>query len=193
MKRMLVAIGLITAAPIGMPSVSIAAQSSGTACREPEPERSYADHQLVYRLAVDLTDCDWWDGSPIQLEADLERLTGLEGHGAWSGTICGVGSDLRSRNNERRTKQATTPRSGVCEIQVAMEHPAIETAYYRGEVTFPGTAGQRTLSFTALCGQPAGCLDLPADPMPTLAPIGNLVAGSLTGGCGDRSQSRWAH
>jgi hypothetical protein len=177
MKRLLVALGLIAAATIGMPSVSGAAESSGAGCREPEPERTYEDHQLVYRLAVDLTDCEWWDGSPIQLEADLERLTGLEGHGAWSGTVCGVGSDIRSRSYERRTKRAA-PRVGVCEIQVTMEHPPFETAYYRGEVTFPGTGGQRTASFTALCGQPAGCLDLPADPMPTLAPIGDLVAGN---------------
>ena len=106
MKRLLLSMSLVAAATIGMSSVSLAAESSGTGCTEPKPERTYADHQLVYRLAVDLTHCDWWDGSPIQLEADLERLDGLGGYGAWSGTICGVGSDIRSRSYERRTKQA---------------------------------------------------------------------------------------
>lgn len=60
---------------------------------------------------------------------------------------------------------------------MTMEHPPLETAYYRGEVTFPGKGGRRTLSFTAVCGQAAGCLDLPVDPMPTPAPIGDLVVG----------------
>jgi hypothetical protein len=42
---------------------------------------------------------------------------------------------------------------------------------------FPWDGGRRTLSFTALCGQPAGFLELPVDPMPTLAPIGDMIIG----------------
>jgi hypothetical protein len=60
---------------------------------------------------------------------------------------------------------------------VDIEHPPIEAAYYRGEVSFPWDGGRRSLSFTALCGPPTGCLDLPVDPMPTLAPIGDVVVG----------------
>jgi hypothetical protein len=48
---------------------------------------------------------------------------------------------------------------------------------YRGEVSFPWDGGRRTLSFTALCGQPAGCVDVPVDPMPTLAHIGGMAVG----------------
>jgi hypothetical protein len=60
---------------------------------------------------------------------------------------------------------------------VAIEHPPAEAAYYRGEVTFPWEGRQRTMSFTALCGQPAGCLDLPADVMPTLSSVGDKIIG----------------
>ena len=176
MKRTLVAVSLIAAATVGMSGAGVAAES-GAGCSEPEPKRTYAHDRIVYGLAVDLTDCDWWDGSPIQLEADLERLDGLEGYGAWSGTVCGVPAALLSRNDEPATKQAALPRSGVCEIQVSIKHPPFETAYYRGEVTFPARGGRRSLSFTALCGQPASCVELPVDPMPTLAPVGDLIVG----------------
>jgi hypothetical protein len=60
---------------------------------------------------------------------------------------------------------------------VAIDHPAVEVAYYRGEVSFPWDGGRRTLSFTALCGQPAGCVDVPVGPKPTLAPIGDMAVG----------------
>jgi hypothetical protein len=153
-------------------------QTASGECNQPVPERTYTDDELVYRLAVDLTHCDWWDGSPIQLDADLERLDGTEGHGAGSGTVCGVDFTIRPDNGEESSTETTArPKSGICEVQVAIEHPPVEAAYYRGEVSFPWDGGRRTVSFTALCGQPAGCLDLPVDPMPTLAPIGETIVG----------------
>ncbi len=178
MKRVLVALILISAATVGMSSASIAGESTATGCTEPRPERTYAADHLVYRLAVDLTNCEWWDGSPIQLEAELERLDGTAGHGAWSGTVCGIdNSAMRTTTDASGTnEQPAKPLPGGCEIQVTMEHPSFETAYYRGEITFPGADGRRSLSFTAVCGQPAGCVDLPVDPIPMFAPIGDLVA-----------------
>lgn len=178
MKRMLVAIALIAAATVVLPGAGVAAQTGGPGCNEPVPERSYTDDQLVYRLAVNLSHCDWWDGSPIQLDADLERLDGTGGHGAGSGTVCGVDLTIRPDNGEESAMpRAARSKSGICEVQVAIEHPPVEAAYYRGEVSFPWEGARRTLSFTALCGQPAGCLDLPVDPMPMLAPIGDVIVG----------------
>lgn len=176
MQRALVALALTAAATVGLPAGSFAAQSPAGGCNDPVPERIYSDDQLVYRVAVDLTDCGWWDGSPIKLEADLERLDGTGGHGAWSGTVCSLLS-IRPDNDEPATGEAARPKSGVCEVKVAIGHPRVETAYYRGEVSFPAEGGQRSLSFTALCGPLAGCLDLPVDVMTTLSPIGDLIVG----------------
>ena len=78
----------------------LSSKGAGGGCNERVPERTYTDNQLVYRLAVDLTQCDWWDGSLTQLEADLERLEGSGGHGAWSGTLCGAVSAIRPDNGE---------------------------------------------------------------------------------------------
>lgn len=169
---------LVVAVPLLFPPPTLAAPTTGDDCNEPVPERTYTDDQLVYRLAVDLTRCDWWDGSPIQLEADLERLDGSGGHGAWSGTLCGAVSAIGPDNGEESTTEVTaSPRSGICEVQVDIEHPPVEAAYYRGEVSFPWDGGRRSLSFAALCGQATGCLDLPVDAMPTLAPIGEMIVG----------------
>lgn len=180
MKRKLAALALTAIAIVGLPGSVLAAQTAGGGCNEPLPERTYTGEALVYRLVVDLTLCDWWDGSAIQLEVDLERLDGTGGHGAGSATICGVGPTLRpDHGEERATEKPAKPKSGVCEVQVAIEHPPVEVAYYRGEVSFPWDGGRRTLSFIAVCGQPAGCLDLPVDPMPTLAPIGDVIVGDI--------------
>jgi hypothetical protein len=152
-------------------------QAVGSGCSQPVPQRSYTDDQLVYSLAVDLTNCAWWDRSPIQLEADLDRTDGTEGHGAGSGTLCGVAFAIRPDNGEQPPTETATPKSGICEVQVALEHPPVEAAYYRGEVSFPWDGGRRTLSFTAVCGPPPGCLDLPVDAMPALAPVGDMIDG----------------
>jgi hypothetical protein len=141
-----------------------------TGCTQPVPERRYTDDTLIYLLSVDLTGCDWWDGSPIQLEAGLERVDGTEGDGAWSGALCGaVFAVPPDTGDGSSTPPTARSKSGTCDVQVTIEHPAVEAAYYRGEVSFPWDGGRRTLTFTALCGQAAGCVDLPVDPMPTLA------------------------
>ena len=153
-------------------------QAVSSGCAQPVPQRSYTSGELVYRVAVDLTNCEWWDRSPIQLEAGLERIDGTEGHGAWSGTLCGVAFAFPPDNGEESpTETAATPKSGICEVQVALEHPPVEAAYYRGEVSFPWEGGRRTLSFTAVCGPPAGCSDVPVDVMPALAPAGEMIDG----------------
>ncbi|MEW6475443.1 MAG: hypothetical protein AB1679_24575 [Actinomycetota bacterium] len=177
MKRRLVTLALITTAAAGIPSPGFTSETTGGGCTEPVPERIYSADRLAYRLSVDLSHCDWWDGSPIQLDAGLERLDGTGGHGAWSGTVCGIGLAMGTDSSEPEAETTVRSKSGVCEIQVAMEHPPVEAAYYRGEVSFPWQGARRTLAFTALCGQPGGCADLPVDPMPSLAPIGELIVG----------------
>ena len=76
-------------------------------CVEPVPVRSYTHDQLTYRLALDLTDCDWWDRKPIELDAGLERISpGGDGGGAGSFTLCGVRSLGQDENRDGGSGEA---------------------------------------------------------------------------------------
>jgi hypothetical protein len=117
-----------------------------TECTQPVPERRYTDDTLIYLLSVDLTDCDWWDGSPIQLDVTLARLDAEGEEVANVVTLCGVGA---------APEEADLYRTTSCESTVDLEHPGVEVARYRGEVTFPWQDGERTVGFTVLCAAPA--------------------------------------
>ena len=177
-------------------------------CALPAAERSYTRDQLVYRLALDLTDCDWWDGSPVQLDATVERVDPTGGHGTGSFVMCaaltapgGATSDTeRATSDENATVDAddgadvndatpkpapnaeehpptTALRSGLCAVEVSVDHPSPEAAHYTGEITFPWQGERRTVSFNAFCGGAAGCVDLPVNPMASLAPLGEAIVG----------------
>jgi hypothetical protein len=174
-------------------------------CALPRAERSYTRDMLSYRLAVDLTDCDWWDATPVRLEAGIERVDPTQGKGASSFVLCGVGRVLSEdtppsdsegaafssasgssepdekaageAKNLPKAQEPTPIRSGACAVEVSIEHPSPEVAHYTGEITFPWQGARRTVSFNALCGgNAASCVDLPVDPTTTLAPLGDAIA-----------------
>jgi hypothetical protein len=148
-------------------------------CALPTAERSYTRDQLVYRLAVDVTDCDWWDGSPVQLDGSIERVDPTGDHNTGSNILCGTAVALpdpgdtetdehmpadsaTAEPNPKARTSSTGMRSGACAVEVSIDHPSPELAHYRGEITFPWEGDRRTVSFTALCGGNAGgCIDLP--------------------------------
>jgi hypothetical protein len=171
----------------------VAAQDTGTGCVEPVAERRYTQDQLSYRLAVDLTDCDWWDRSHIQLDAALQRISADgDGGGVGSLALCGVMAITPERedmSDEGRpgvagaagSSRATTGgsddagmRAGACAIEVTIDHPPLDTAHYKGAITFPWQGGPRTVSFNAICQADTGCIDLPLDPTTALAPAAEL-------------------
>ena len=65
-------------------------------------------------------------------------------------------------------------RPGFCAVEVSLDHPTLDTAHYKGQVTFPWQGGRRTVSFNAVCQAATGCVDLPADPTTALAPAAEL-------------------
>lgn len=139
-----------SAAPVGQ------AVAQGSECREPTAVRDYDGQSLTYKLAVDLSGCEWWDHSPIQLAAGLNRFDGAGEHGAMSFALCG-GRIVTTDDGETRREGNPT-----CEVDVTIEHPALDLAHYRGEVTYPWRGGDRTVTFDAVCaavGSLAGCRD----------------------------------
>jgi hypothetical protein len=211
MKRTLVFSLLpLVAAPlaVGLSAAGVAAADAPGACIEPVAERSYTHDQLTYRLAVDLTDCAWWDRKPIQLDAALARISaGGDGADAGSFTWCGVGpvssdgengpeeggSGIEAAAGAGGTAAGTAPddsdgnwmRPGVCAVEVSLDHPTLDPAHYKGEITFPWQDGRRTVSFNAVCQAATGCVDLPLDPTTALAPASELydaIAGDSNAG-----------
>ena len=192
MKRTLIAALVpLLAAPVVIASgvtTAGAADSTG-ACALPTAERSYTHDQLVYRLALDLTGCGWWDGSPVRLDANLDRFDATESHGAGSFVMCSSldavpgqeGPDAAPSGAAAATGSDNGPnpappalRSGACAVEISVDHPATEAARYKGDITFPWEDGTRTVSFNALCGPAAGCVDLPVDPTAVFAPAADL-------------------
>jgi hypothetical protein len=100
---------------------------------------------MLYRVEIDLSGCDWWDGSPIQLDVSLSRLDAEGEESANVVTLCGVGPKVAGK---RARDHAT------CETTVALEHPGIELARYRGEATYPWRDGPRTMGFEIVCASP---------------------------------------
>ena len=147
---------------------------AGQAWARPVPQRSYDAGALTYGVAVDLTNCGWWDGSPIELHASLERVDPAGAEGASSLSLC------RAVLSETSAGTADAPalsRSGQCDVAVSIEHPPVEATHYHGEVSFPWDGGQRTVSFNAVCSPTTGCVDVPFNAAETLAPIGEVVGG----------------
>jgi hypothetical protein len=145
---------------------------AGRPCAQPVPQRSYDAHALTYGLAVDLTNCAWWDGSPIELQASLERVDPAGGEAADSLALCKA--PITDTSDDTADP---TPKSGACDVAVSVEHPAVEATHYHGEITFPWNGGKRTVTFNALCSPAGGCVDLPVNAAATLAPVGDLVGG----------------
>jgi len=155
---------VLFAASLAVSALVVPAASAATdhvvaaaACAEPTPQRDYDAQALTYQLAMDVSRCDWWDGSPIQLVAELSRLDGTGEQGATSIVLCG-GLTL----GERRASDAPAAGRGSSEVMVGLDHPP-EAARYRGEIRYPWRGVTHTVSFEALCvsaGLAAACNNL---------------------------------
>jgi hypothetical protein len=147
MKKL--ALALLTAALLGLPaSPSLAAQQP-VDCQEPIPVGNYDGSHMSYELAVDYSTCGWWKDSAIRLDATLARLDAEGETVADVVTLCGVGPGL-----DYGEPRADAHEDASCEVDVELEHPPVEVARYRGEVTFPWRDGPRTVGFTVYCASP---------------------------------------
>jgi hypothetical protein len=151
---------------LGVPVASAATDHlvAGATCAEPTPARDYDAQALTYRLAMDVSGCDWWDGSPIQLVADVGRLDGTREEGATSFVLCG-GLALGERSEADAPTAAGAPAVGraTCEVAVGLDHPPVEAARYHGKISYPWEGATRTVTFEAVCvsaGPLADCHDL---------------------------------
>ena len=146
MKKLALALLAMTLlAPASPAFAAEEGESSARACTEPEAVWDYTAEEMTYQVAIDLSGCAWWDGSPIRLDVTLARLDAEGETVADSVTLCGVGPRV---DGERRYRTTT------CEGGVSLDHPGVEVARYRGEITYPWRDGEQTTGFTLFCTAP---------------------------------------
>lgn len=188
MKRIfassLLAVTTTTLTFAAVPDAVGAAEPAG-GCAEPVPVRSYNQDHLSYRLELDLTDCAWWDRRAIRLDAALQRVSAAgDGGGAGTLALCGVvtytpeSGDMSDDGDvpfeAAQADDIPQMRPGWCWVEVSIDHPPLDTAHYKGTITFPWQGGPRAVSFNAICQASTGCVDLPVDPTTVLAPAADL-------------------
>jgi hypothetical protein len=146
MKRLGLALLALTLLVPASPALATREVVEGSSCNGLYHGWEYGPDDMSYFVEIDLSGCDWWDGSPIRLDVTLARL-GAEGEEvADVVTHCGVG-ELPDDTHQYRTTS--------CETRLDLEHPGVELARYRGEVTYPWRDGDRTTGFTVFCTSPA--------------------------------------
>lgn len=130
----------------------VRADAGTPACRQPQATRSYSESSLTYRIKVDFTGCQWWDGSPREVVAVLSRYDGVRPKVTVSVVPCsaddGLGAD-----------------TGSCEAAVTLSHPQVEAARYAGDISYPWVDGDRVASFEAICESSvrvSHCQDVPS-------------------------------
>jgi hypothetical protein len=150
MKKLVLALLTITLLAPTSPALASEneGESSAQACTDPYNVWGYSTEEMSYEVEIDRSGCEWWDGSPIRLDVTLARLDAEGETIADVVTLCGVGPRLDY--GEPRAREHAT-----CETAVSLEHPGVELARYRGEVTYPGPDGDQTTGFTAFCTSPA--------------------------------------
>ena len=149
-----VAIGCAALATVMLiPGPASAAKDASRSCAQPEAERTYTPQSMRYRMSIDLSGCSWWEGTPIQMSAAIERITTGGSDGVGSGTGCGV-SSRRGRANP------------TCAVDVTLAHQRFEAVRYQGSITYPGPDGDTTVGFSAVCISTmvlARCVDMGDD------------------------------
>ena len=121
----------------------------------------------------------WPAGSPSAASALDRHLS--EPEAAESAEAFRTPESTDGAGSEMRTARTW---SGLCDVFADLDHPGVEAALYRGEITYPWAGTRRSVRFAAVCGPAAGCVDLPADPSPALS-AGSDLYEQLVAGDGD--------
>jgi hypothetical protein len=148
MKKL--ALALLTIALLGLPA-SPAMAAGQHDCQVPVPTGNYDSSHMSYALAVDYSECSWWKGRAIRLDAELARLDAEGETVADAVTLCGVGPGLDYA--ESPEPRPDSRGNATCEVGIELEH--------HGEITFPWRGATRTVEFTMLCASPGSlCRDV---------------------------------
>jgi hypothetical protein len=164
MRRALVVASVTALAALSIPSPASADSGrsgrAGSSCAAPVPTFSYGKGVLAYGVEVDYSGCAWWDGQMIELSAMVERLD-LDGEGVAVSVLCGA-REVAYPDVAAPVKMSV---ARSCGVVAELDHPPVEVARYRGEVSWPWKGSTVTATFETVCvATPFGghCEELPA-------------------------------
>ena len=115
-------------------------------CQVPDVDLVYDAHDLMVLVSLPVDGCRSRQDRVFPLSASITRMDNSGGRDVadWS-VDCGP---FRSDDNAEGADAAP---ASSCDLNVAYEHPEVESAQYDVEVTYPGATADRTMSNVVFC------------------------------------------
>ena len=131
------------------------ADKAGSVCRPPEVTHSYGTNEMAVHVTLPAAGCASRENSMFMVSAQITR-TDVFGpqESVWRAVRCGPFRPAADHGADE------TMTEYFCDLDVALEHPSVETNDYQIEVTYPGAAAERTLTLSLACtsdGESAVC------------------------------------
>jgi hypothetical protein len=139
-----VSIALAVALISSLVVLDVGPAEAGSSCEQPQPVFRYTAEEAMVSLTVDFAGCQWWKGSGIEVDGELQR--GFLGEGVAVSRYCGVAE--WAGEGLRPPKQ---PRVNRCTLRLRLSHLPLEAQTYEGSFTYPWRRGTKTADFAYLC------------------------------------------
>lgn len=122
------------------------AEPTESVCRPPEIDHSYATDQLTVHVKLPASGCASREHSMFYVSAAITRSDVFGPQASvWRSVRCGPFRSAADRE----------PGEGAweyfCELDIALDHPEVETNDYVIEVNFPGATEDQTLTRNLAC------------------------------------------
>jgi hypothetical protein len=110
-------------------------------CPAPETTYDYDTEQFAVAVTLAATGCPQREQRQFPLWVSVTRYDDTSAEGATRAVLCGP---------FRPSSDADGPRYS-CDVDVALDHPRVEAAYYTVEVTYPDDDGDQVSAFDTFC------------------------------------------
>jgi hypothetical protein len=117
-------------------------------CPAPQVTTGYDTTRFAVEATLLVSGCPAREHRWFPLTVFVSREDGSSGEGHGRMTMCGPFRSAAQRD------AGDGPASYACDVDLAFDHPPVETARYDVEVTYPGAGGDKTLSRAFICVSP---------------------------------------
>ena len=138
---------LATAVPLAFAPTALAENSVGkAACPAPEITHRYDTQRLAVYVKLRATDCPAREERQFMLSAQITRFNGDGPTGRVERAVmCGPFPTRAELGRDDAESYF------FCDLDVALEHPKVETIHYAIEVAYPGEHSASTTTLTLGC------------------------------------------
>jgi hypothetical protein len=149
MRRLAVLLAAVLAALAVVPSVALADPPAGDQaadpCPAPEVTHSYDAARFTVHATLLASGCPAREHREFNFSAFITRRDGSTAEGHGRNVSCGP---FRSASD---MGPGEPPHTYSCAVEVAMDHPATDSAEYQVEVTYPVADGDETIGYESFC------------------------------------------